>query len=170
MISTTHLCSPLPYSPQASAKLAAGVRLISPHYSPPKTQAFLERVRACFVLGVITSSPRPYAEKLLSSHRVDLPVLAAYHDSKLHKPHPAPLLYAAAQVGIPPEQCIYMGDTTDDLLAAWRAHMIPLGLSWNDALPQPPATARAYGLCRSWDEALVCLWKLLKKEKVPDAL
>ncbi len=33
-------------------------------------------------IGVVTSSPRSYAEKLLAYHRLDITVLSAFHDTK----------------------------------------------------------------------------------------
>src|SRR5436309_16097559 len=63
---------------------------------PMHTLPFLERIRPHFVLGIVTSSPRIYAERLIAYHRLSIPVLAAYHDTPgKHKPEPDPLLYAA---------------------------------------------------------------------------
>ena len=39
------------------------------------------------------------------------------------KPHPAPLLYAAAQLALPAPQCVYVGDAERDVLAARAAGM-----------------------------------------------
>jgi phosphoglycolate phosphatase len=37
------------------------------------------------------------------------------------KPHPAPLLEAATRLGLPPQQCIYVGDDERDILAMRQA-------------------------------------------------
>ena len=47
------------------------------------------------------------------------------------KPHPAPLLEAARQMGIPPEKCLYVGDDERDIVAGRAADM--------------PTVAAAYG-------------------------
>ncbi|MGL4434318.1 MAG: HAD family hydrolase, partial [Giesbergeria sp.] len=39
------------------------------------------------------------------------------------KPHPAPLLEAAARLGLPPQQCLYVGDDERDILAGHAAGM-----------------------------------------------
>ncbi len=39
------------------------------------------------------------------------------------KPHPAPLLEAARRIGVPPEQCIYVGDDERDIVAGHAAGM-----------------------------------------------
>ena len=53
--------------------------------------------------------------------RID--VLAGQEETDLHKPHPAPLLYAAAQLGAAPHDCVYVGDATVDVEAARAAGM-----------------------------------------------
>ena len=47
------------------------------------------------------------------------------------KPHPAPLLEAARQIGIAPERCLYVGDDERDIIAGRAAAM--------------PTVAAAYG-------------------------
>ena len=39
------------------------------------------------------------------------------------KPHPAPLLHAARQLGLPPVQCVYVGDAERDVVSARSAGM-----------------------------------------------
>jgi N-acetyl-D-muramate 6-phosphate phosphatase len=39
------------------------------------------------------------------------------------KPHPAPLLHAARQLGIPPQHCVYVGDAERDVQSARSAGM-----------------------------------------------
>jgi len=48
-------------------------------------------------IGVVTKAPRPYAQKLLTFHGLDVPVIVAYHDVSRQKPHPEALLKAAAK-------------------------------------------------------------------------
>lgn len=45
------------------------------------------------------------------------------------KPEPDLLLYAAGQLGLPPGQCWYAGDSTWDMLAAVAAGMIGIGVT-----------------------------------------
>lgn len=46
------------------------------------------------------------------------------------KPHPAPLLAAAQELGIPPAACIYVGDDERDMLAAKAAGMRAIAASY----------------------------------------
>ena len=43
------------------------------------------------ITGVVTSSPRKYAEKVIKYHDLDLEVAIGYHDTRMHKPHPEPI-------------------------------------------------------------------------------
>jgi len=46
------------------------------------------------------------------------------------KPHPLPLLHAAEQLGIPPADCVYVGDDRRDIEAARAAHMRSIVALW----------------------------------------
>ncbi|MCL2701924.1 MAG: HAD family hydrolase [Phycisphaerae bacterium] len=47
-----------------------------------------------------------------------------------HKPDPAAARNLAAQLAIPPEQFVYLGDTNTDMQTATRAGMFPAGALW----------------------------------------
>lgn len=53
------------------------------------------------------------------------------------KPHPAPLLEAARQIGVMPERCVYVGDDERDIIAGKAARM--------------PTVAAAYGYLGTTD-------------------
>tara|TARA_B100001057_G_scaffold478815_1_gene549693 strand:- start:2292 stop:2954 length:663 start_codon:yes stop_codon:yes gene_type:complete len=65
--------------------------------------------------GIVTSSPRLYAEKICSYHNIKIPVLCAYHDTKKHKPHPDPILFACQKARISPLKTTYIGDNENDM-------------------------------------------------------
>jgi 2-phosphoglycolate phosphatase len=46
------------------------------------------------------------------------------------KPHPAPLLEAAQQIGVPPEACLYVGDDLRDMHAGLAAGMLTAAAGW----------------------------------------
>ena len=60
-------------------------RATPPHELPGKLKA------AGHPVGIITSSPRWYAEKILKSFRIEYDVLVAYEDTEEHKPDPSPI-------------------------------------------------------------------------------
>jgi len=46
------------------------------------------------------------------------------------KPHPAPLLHAAAALGVAPSRCVYVGDDARDVQAGRAAGMSTVAASW----------------------------------------
>ena len=75
--------------------------------------------------GIVTNKPgwlaEPLVEHLALSGRAG--VVVSGDSLAERKPHPAPLLYAAEALRVPPAQCIYIGDAERDVLAARAAGM-----------------------------------------------
>lgn len=131
---------------------------------PPGTLDFLQKARQVGRLGIITTSPRPYAEKLVAYHQLNIPVLVAYHDVRNRKPHPESILKAATTLGIAAHKCFYIGDMGDDIMAAKSARSIPVGLSWDRSLAQQKEASFARILCENWDEVFRFVVKTVKGE------
>ena len=119
---------------------------------PPGTAKFLSKAEELAKLGVVTTSPRTYAQRLLSYHGLQLPVLVAYHDVGRRKPHPEPILKAAARLGVEPASCIHIGDQLGDIEAATSAGAIAIALSWDGALDKAQVRGKAAAFCSSWDD------------------
>jgi phosphoglycolate phosphatase len=103
-----------------SENLAAGTRLF----------AGLEPVLAAFEAeglpwGVVTNKPGWLTDPLLE--RLDLARRACCVVSgdtvNERKPHPLPLLHAAAVTGVSPDHCVYVGDAERDIVAGRAAGM-----------------------------------------------
>lgn len=74
------------------------------------------------------------------------------------KPHPGPLLHAAARLGVPPGHCLYLGDARRDVEAARRAGMVPLVALYGYLGPEDdPRRWGAAGLVRRPAEVLAWL-------------
>ena len=75
--------------------------------------------------GVVTNKSARFTDPLTRA----LPLFASAGavvsgDTTPHsKPHPAPLIEAAARLGIAPEHCIYVGDDERDIVAGLAANM-----------------------------------------------
>lgn len=84
-------------------------------------------------LGVVTSKRRALAARGLDVTGLAalFDVLVAEEDSSAHKPHPAPLLEAARRFGVPPEACVYFGDSHFDIQAARAAGMRSGAVAWS---------------------------------------
>lgn len=125
---------------------------------PTGTSRFLMRVAKIVQIGVVTKAPRSYAGKLLGHHKIEIPVLVAYHDVKRIKPDPEALLFASKKLGIPPSRCIYVGDDANDVLAAEAAGMTPLGVCWGKQVD-----IGLESVCQSWDEVYNEISRLIKR-------
>lgn len=84
--------------------------------------------RAGLRWGVVTNKPGwltvPLLEQLGLTPRCGCVVSGDTLTER--KPHPLPLLHAAALLGLEPRQCVYLGDAERDVQAARNAGMIPL--------------------------------------------
>lgn len=78
--------------------------------------------------GVVTNKPGWLAEPLIAEVGLAgrCACLVAGDTLPERKPHPMPLLHAAALMGCAPGECVYVGDAERDVQAARNAGMIPL--------------------------------------------
>jgi N-acetyl-D-muramate 6-phosphate phosphatase len=77
--------------------------------------------------GVVTNKPRRFTIGLIESMGLNLEKCAACivcgDDAPQPKPSPATLLMACSQVGVKPENCMYVGDAERDIQASKAAGM-----------------------------------------------
>jgi phosphoglycolate phosphatase len=76
-------------------------------------------------LGVVTNKPERFTQPLLAALGIarDFAVVVGGDTLAQKKPHPAPLLYAAEQLGVAPAAVLMVGDSRNDVLAARQAGM-----------------------------------------------
>ncbi|WP_394129908.1 HAD family hydrolase [Shewanella maritima] len=76
--------------------------------------------------GVVTNKQAKFARPLMKALSLDTHCKATVSgDSTKHpKPHPAPMLLAAQQISVDPQNILYLGDAERDLIAAQNASMI----------------------------------------------
>ncbi len=82
--------------------------------------------------AVITNKYEYMAKKILGkfSEFNDLSLILGCDSLTHSKPHPEPLLKAASLLNLHPEECIYVGDHKNDILAARAAHMDSIVALW----------------------------------------
>jgi HAD superfamily hydrolase (TIGR01549 family) len=84
------------------------------------TNSFLNEINESQLpFGVVTSAPRSYAEAMIRHHGLQVSVVTAYHDTRAHKPHAAPLLHGLKTLGV--STGVYIGDDEIDARAAEAA-------------------------------------------------
>ena len=75
--------------------------------------------------GIVTNKPRRFTEKLIESIHLHLNAACVVcgDDAPQPKPSPATLLMACQQIGVKPENCVYVGDAERDIIAGKAAGM-----------------------------------------------
>jgi pyrophosphatase PpaX len=90
-------------------------------------------------LGVVTAKRRATVE--LAFRRVPVghlfDTVVGGDETDRHKPHPAPLLLAAERLGVPPDDCAYVGDSPFDVRAARAAGMHAVAVTWGRIHARP---------------------------------
>jgi len=109
------------------------------------------------ITGVVTSSPRKYAEKVIKYHDLDLEVAIGYHDTRMHKPHPEPIKSACFKLGLNPvdDIVISIGDEIKDIAASKAIpDVTAIGVSWGLDSQEALINAGADLVVNSMDEIL----------------
>ncbi|HSP59852.1 MAG TPA: HAD-IA family hydrolase [Ornithinimicrobium sp.] len=81
--------------------------------------------------GVVSSKREETVRQ--GMHVTGLPVLThvvGMESTRVHKPHPAPLLEGARRLGARPAECVYVGDAWVDVHAARAAGMASIAVTW----------------------------------------
>ena len=78
--------------------------------------------------GIVTNKPMRFTDRLVPALPWSVPpeVIVSGDTVGVAKPDPKPLLYAAEQLAVAPELCIYLGDAERDVEAAIAAGMKPV--------------------------------------------
>ncbi len=110
----------------------------------PFAQGTLETLgRAGYKLGLVTSGTRDRVQGELTRHKVRSLFSTAvfYEDTKEQKPHPIPLLTALDRMGLDGIECIYAGDTPEDMEMGRQAGVFTVGVksayATQEALAKP---------------------------------
>jgi 2-phosphoglycolate phosphatase len=86
--------------------------------------------------GIVTNKATRFTERIVADMKLK-PDCVSCGDTTPHlKPHPAPLLHAAAQLGLAPKACVYLGDDLRDIQAARAAGMRPIAVDWGYHHPE----------------------------------
>ena len=88
--------------------------------------------------GIVTNKPEYLARQLLPmlGWQRRCAILIGGDTLAERKPHPLPLLHAAAMLGVAPEECAYVGDDERDIVAARAAGMPSIAALWGYRLDE----------------------------------
>jgi phosphoglycolate phosphatase-like HAD superfamily hydrolase len=106
----------------------------------PGVASMLERIPANVKLGALTNAACRYADEVLKANSQEIMgSLELYHrflsirgadNVPQAKPSPAGLLQICQDIGVPPAECVYIGDSPSDGAAAHAAGMPSVGVLW----------------------------------------
>jgi len=87
---------------------------------------------AGFRLAIITNKPAIFIEPILTGLGINnvFELLIGGDSLPERKPHPAPLHYALEQLKVSAQQCVMIGDSKNDILAAKAANIDSVGLTY----------------------------------------
>ncbi len=96
----------------------------------PGARGVLRRLEKEFLLGLVTSGNRRRVRRQLREFGLAAQFSACIcsEDAPKKKPHPAPLEMAMERLHAEPEECVYVGDTPEDIEMARRAGVRPVGV------------------------------------------
>jgi phosphoglycolate phosphatase len=85
-----------------------------------------------FRLAIITNKPAEFIQPILNGLGIDniFELLIGGDTLSERKPNPAPLNYALKQLQVTAEQCLMIGDSKNDILAAKAANIDSVGLTY----------------------------------------
>lgn len=109
--------------------------------------------------AVVTASPSMYCNAIVGHWGWEFDVAVCYHDTRLHKPHPAPIHYAIKRLGVSESDVAYVGDEVKDMKAARAAGVVAIGAVWGSKTPKALHDAGAHYMC----ETVAALDSLLRQ-------
>lgn len=96
----------------------------------PGARQIVRSLHKEFVLGIVSSGNRPRVRRQLRNFRLAeyFSACVCNEDAPRRKPHPAPLSLALERIGLDPDECVYVGDTAEDVEMSRRAGVRPIGV------------------------------------------
>lgn len=79
---------------------------------------------------IVSTSPRPYVEKVVQLFKLPINYIVAYHDAKPIKPHPAPMLKALEIMCCDAKSAISFGDRVIDIQSSNAAGIESVACFW----------------------------------------
>jgi phosphoglycolate phosphatase len=96
----------------------------------PGIVSSLDRLGQKYPLGIVTAREQQSALAILEAHglRSRFQCVATARTCRRAKPHPDPILWAVNELGVSPQGCIMVGDTTTDIRAGKAAGVHTVGV------------------------------------------
>jgi HAD superfamily hydrolase (TIGR01549 family) len=101
-----------------------------PHPMIHGTRELLAALAGRYPLAIVSARSERSTLDFLAEHELEryFRVVVSAQTCRHTKPFPEPLIYAAAQMGVPPNSCLMVGDTTVDIRAGRMAGAQTVGV------------------------------------------
>jgi HAD superfamily hydrolase (TIGR01509 family) len=101
-----------------------------PHEMVAGVQQMIETLASHFPMCTISTGGAPRVERFLEHYgvRKHFAAVVGAQTTVRMKPHPEPLLFAAAAMGVRPDECLMIGDTTIDIRTGLAAGAQTVGV------------------------------------------
>jgi phosphoglycolate phosphatase len=96
----------------------------------PGARGLLAKLQRSYSLGLVTGGDRDRVLRQLRNFRLlrTFPIRVCSGDTAEKKPHPAPLRLALKAMRLDAQDCVYVGDTREDVLMARRSGVRTVGI------------------------------------------
>ncbi len=83
-----------------------------------------------YKVGLVTSTPRTYCDRILSHFNWNFDATICYHDTIRHKPYPEPYLKILKFLNTPIINAVAIGDDPKDIISANNAGLCSIAALW----------------------------------------
>lgn len=92
--------------------------------------ALLSRLHAGFPLAIVSARSERATLNFLKQYQLDgfFSIIAHAQSARYTKPHPDPIYWCAERLGVAPDACVMIGDTSVDIRCAQRAGAQSIGV------------------------------------------
>jgi pyrophosphatase PpaX len=83
-------------------------------------------------MGVVTSKSRSVAQRGVDHFKLGryFEFVVGFEDTVNHKPGPEPVQEGARRLGVPPDECLYVGDSPHDMASGRAAGAVTVAALW----------------------------------------
>ncbi len=106
------------------------------HDSPVQVHELPSRLADMnYQVGILTNSPSRYARELLDLHNLPYDALVSGSDAVAPKPSPKGMRQLLDELGVDPNEAVFVGDDNRDTGAAAAAGVLSVGVAWSRKAP-----------------------------------
>lgn len=116
---------------------------------------------------IVTSSPRPYCEKVVKFWKIPCDSMVCYHDTSRRKPYPDPIYKGLELLGNKTDMALSFGDRDIDILASNNAGVKSVACLWGSLDTDSLRKANPHYILNSPDELVSFVLKVFEPDETP---